>query len=95
MFLVEIWKIPWNCNQNLSNKEGGELDHKLKAYARKGIYYYIVFDPLRHLSENVLHVYESGLLNYYRREDYKLPDISLGLPLLQGEFENTNAEWMR
>ena len=94
--LWEFGKVPEVVVEIVSNKEGGELDHKLKAYARKGIYYYVIFDPMRLLSEDVLRVYEPGLLNHYRRrEDFRLPDIGLGLTLRQGEFEGTNAEWLR
>ena len=94
--LWEFGKVPEVVVEIVSNKEGGELDHKLKAYARKGIYYYIVFDPMRLLSDDVLRVYEPGLLNHYRRrEDFRLPDLNLGLVLWQGEFEGTSAEWLR
>lgn len=43
-----------------------------------------------------MHVHEPGLLNHYRRrEDFRLPDVGLGLTLRQSDFENTNAEWLR
>ncbi len=71
--LWEYGKVPEVVVEIVSNKEGGELDHKLKTYARKGIHYYIVFDPLRLLSEDVLRVYEPGLLNHYRRKFTSLP----------------------
>ena len=94
--LWEYGKVPEVVVEIVSNKEGGELDRKLRTYARKGIHYYIVFDPLRHLSADVLRVYEPGLLNHYRRrEDFRLPDVGLGLTLWQGAFEGTMAEWLR
>lgn len=94
--LWEYGKVPEVVVEIVSNKEGGELDHKLKTYARKGIHYYIVFDPLLLLSDDKLRVYEPGLLNHYRRrEDFRLPDVGLGLTLWQGEFEGTTAEWLR
>lgn len=94
--LWEYGKVPEVIVEIVSNKEGGELDHKLKTYARKGIHYYVVFDPLQLLSEDKLRVYEPGLLNHYRRrEDFRLPDVGLGLTLWQGEFEGTSAEWLR
>jgi len=94
--LWEYGKVPEVVVEIVSNKEGGELDRKLKTYARKGIHYYIVFDPLRLLSEDVLRVYEPGLLNHYRRrEDFRLPDIGLGLKLWRGAFEGATAEWLR
>ncbi len=94
--LWEYGKVPEVVVEIVSNKEGGELDRKLKTYARKGIHYYIVFDPLRLLSEDALRVYEPGLLNNYRRrEDFRLPDVGLGLTFWQGAFEGTTAEWLR
>lgn len=94
--LWEYGKVPEVALEIVSNKEGGELDHKLKTYARKSIHYYIVFDPLLLLSDDKLRVYEPGLLNHYRRrEDFRLPDVGLGLTLWQGEFESTTAEWLR
>ncbi|MEM9906817.1 MAG: Uma2 family endonuclease, partial [Cyanobacteria bacterium P01_D01_bin.44] len=35
----------------VSNREGSELDHKLLKYARLGVTYYTVFDPLRQIQE--------------------------------------------
>ena len=94
--LWEYGKVPEVALEIVSNKEGGELDHKLKTYARKGIHYYVVFDPLLLLSGDKLRVYEPGLLNHYRRrDDFRLPDIGLGLTLWQGEFEGVAAQWLR
>ncbi len=94
--LWEYGKVPEVVVEIVSNKEGGELTYKLKTYARKGIHYYIVFDPLQLLSEDKLRVYEPGLLNHFRRrEDFSLPDVGLGLTLWHGEFEGTTAEWLR
>ena len=94
--LWEYGKVPEVVVEIVSNKEGGKLTHKLKTYARKGIHYYIVFDPLRLLSEDKLRVYEPGLLNHFRRrEDFILPDVGLGLTLWHGEFEGATAEWLR
>jgi Uma2 family endonuclease len=95
-FVWEYGKVPEIVVEIVSNDDGGELDRKLKAYARKGIYYYVVHDPLRILSDDVLRVYEPGLLNHYRRrEDYNLPDVGLSLTLWHGEFEGTRGEWLR
>jgi Uma2 family endonuclease len=94
--LWEYGKVPEVAVEIVSNKEGGELGNKLKTYARKGIHYYVVFDPLLLLSDDKLRVYEPGLLNHYRRrDDFRLPDIGLGLTLWQGEFEGVAAEWLR
>ena len=94
--LWEYGKVPEVVVEIVSNKEGGELTDKLKTYARKGIHYYVVFDPLQLLSEDKLRVYEPGLLNHFRRrEDFNLPDVGLGTTLWYGKFEDTTAEWLR
>lgn len=94
--LWEYGKVPEVVVEIVSNREGGELDKKLKTYARKGIHYYVVFDPMLLLSDDKLRVYEPGLLNHYRRrEDFRLPDIGLGLTFWKGEFETVTAEWLR
>lgn len=94
--LWEYGKVPEVALEIVSNKEGGELTRKLNTYARKGIHYYIVYDPLLLLSEEKIRVYEPGLLNHYKlREDSLLPDIGLGLIIWNGEFEGVKADWLR
>lgn len=92
----EFGKMPELVVEIVSNKEGGELTTKLRDYARIGIQYYIIHDPMRLLSDDVLRVYEPGLAGrYYLRNDYQLPNLELGLMLWRGEFEGTESEWLR
>lgn len=49
--LWEYGKVPEVALEIVSNKEGGELTRKLNTYARKGIHYYIVYDPFLLLSK--------------------------------------------
>jgi len=92
----EFGKVPDVTVEIVSNRKGGELDHKLRDYARIGVKYYVVFDPMRQLSDDVLRVYEPGLASrYFLRQDYNLPNMELSLTLWQGKFENTEAEWLR
>ena len=92
----ELGKVPDVAVEIVSNRVGGELDRKLRDYARIGVKYYVVFDPMRQLSDVVLRVYEPGLASrYFLRQDYNLPNMELSLTLWQGKFENTEAEWLR
>ena len=81
----------------VSNKKGDELDGKMKRYAQIAVSYYVVFDPLKQLSDNVLRVYELawGGRRYHLRKDYALPDVGLSLMLWRGRFEASEFEWLR
>jgi Uma2 family endonuclease len=95
-FVWEFDKVPEVVVEVVSNKVGGELDYKLKEYAKWGITYYVVFDPLQYLSKDVLRVYEIGFGKRYRlREDFAMPEVSLSLTLWDGEFEGKSAIWLR
>ncbi|MCI0523907.1 MAG: Uma2 family endonuclease [Acidobacteria bacterium] len=92
----EVGKMPEVVVEIVSNSEGGELDRKKRDYARMGVRYYVVFDPMRLLSDDALRVYEPGFANRYRmRNDYLLPDVGLGLVFKQGVFEKVEYNWLR
>lgn len=81
-FVWRFGKLPEVAVEIVSNKEGNELGSKLRDYARIGVRYYVVFDPFRELSQDVLRVYEPGFAGHYRlRGDYDLPTIGLSLML--------------
>jgi uncharacterized protein YciI len=80
----------------VSNRKGKELTDKLKTYARWGINYYVVYDPKKRLSKDVLCGYELGFGKRYRpRQDYQLPDFGLSLTLWDGTFEDHQNTWLR
>jgi Uma2 family endonuclease len=79
----------------VSNREGGELDHKLHNYGRMGVPYYIVYDPERHLSNQPLHIFERRGLQYVEIEERWLASVGLGVTLWQGEYAGLAAEWLR
>lgn len=94
-----VWtfgKVPELALEIVSNKKGGELTTKLKDYARLGMNYYVVYDPGKYLSRDVLRVYEIGFGKRYRlREDHRLPDLGLSLKLWKGVFEGKADTWLR
>ena len=49
-FVWEFGKAPEVCIEIVSNRKGNELDSKKDDYARIGVAYYVVFDPLQQLS---------------------------------------------
>ncbi|MFN0122058.1 MAG: Uma2 family endonuclease [Blastocatellia bacterium] len=94
-FVWEIGKVPEVVVEIVSNREGGEDTTKLRAYARMGIYYYVIHDPFRELSQDALRVYELGFHRYRLRPDDRLPEIGLSLTLWEGEYEGSRTKWLR
>lgn len=95
-FVWEFGKVPEVAVEIVSNTEGGELGKKLNRYAQMDVAYYVVFDPLRYLSEDILRLYERGFWKRYRlREDFVLAEVGLSLQVLHGEYENYTADWLR
>ena len=95
-FVWEFGKVPEIALEIVSNRKGGELANKLKSYARMGVSYYVVYDPQKNLSDDVLCVYELGFGKRFRpRKDYRLPEVGLSLTLWQGQFEGKDSTWVR
>ncbi|MBI3758805.1 MAG: Uma2 family endonuclease [Deltaproteobacteria bacterium] len=94
-----IWlheKAPDVAVEIVSNKVGKELDEKLRRYAKLDVTYYVVYDPQRLLSHDVLRVYERGFgKRYRRRDDFQLPDVGLSLTLWEGDYEDIPGPWLR
>jgi Uma2 family endonuclease len=79
----------------VSNRAGGELDHKRSLYAQIGVLYYVVFDPSQALKHGVLQVFELLRRSYTERDNAWFPEIGLGLTLWSGEYEGLHADWLR
>lgn len=94
-----VWnfgKVPEVAVEIVSNRKGGEMEKKMRTYARWGIDYYVVFDPFGELRAEKLSVYEFGFgKRYRRRTDFVLPDLNLSLTLWRGAFEGLESEWLR
>ena len=91
----EFGKSPDVVVEIVSNKVGNELVSKLQDYARLGVTYYVVFDPLQQLGDDVLHVFGLTHGDYERLEQPWLERIGLGLTLWEGTFEDVTATWLR
>jgi Uma2 family endonuclease len=91
----EFGKVPEVAIEIVSNKVGGELDHKLKIYQRMRVLYYIVYDPQQHLGEKVLRIFKLTGLNYEETTNTWLEGVNLGLTLWEGKFEGLNYTWLR
>ncbi|NEP14582.1 MAG: Uma2 family endonuclease [Symploca sp. SIO2C1] len=94
-FAWELGKLPEVAIEIVSNKKGEELGSKLKDYARAGVAYYVVFEPLQKLGESLLRVYGLREGIYTELENSWMEQVGLGLTLWQGEFEGINYNWLR
>ena len=99
-FVWEYGKPPTVAIEIVSNKEGGEDQHKRIGYARIGIAYYAIYDPDQHLSDERLRIFRLNGITYERlsqnpSQAYPLPSINLGLAIWRGEFEGCMDDWLR
>ncbi|MEM7131985.1 MAG: Uma2 family endonuclease [Chloroflexota bacterium] len=94
-FIWEFGKPPDVVLEIVSNKEGGEAERKLNAYARMRVDYYVIYDPQLQIQSEPLRVYELNAGQYLLRPDTILPRVELGLILWQGAFEGKEEQWLR
>jgi len=101
-FVWEFGKIPEVAVEIVSNRKGQELGSKRDDYARVGIAYYAVFDPLSQIQTSdqmngerlKVFVLTGG---QYRElsQPFWLETVGLGLTLWEGEFEGQSGIWLR
>lgn len=100
-FVWEFGKVPEVAIEVVSNKEGKELGTKKNVYARVGVTYYVVFDPLRQLQKPeemnglLLKVYVLTAGRYVELTQPWLETVELGLTLWEGMFETQAGLWLR
>ncbi len=96
-FWWEFGKAPEVVIEIVSNREGGETDTKMRSYARLGIPYYVIFDPLEQVQDEVLRAYAlvAPERSYEETDPAWLAGVGLGLTLWEGEFEKKEGTWLR
>ncbi|MBW4581682.1 MAG: Uma2 family endonuclease [Tildeniella nuda ZEHNDER 1965/U140] len=94
-FVWEFGKPPDVVIEIVSNKEGNELGSKLNNYARMGVAYYLVFDPLQRLGDMLLRSFELRAGRYEAMSTSWLEAIGVGLTLWDGTFEGKADRWLR
>jgi Uma2 family endonuclease len=94
-FLWEFGKPPDIVVEIVSNKIGNELDNKLRRYARMGVTYYVVFDPVAQIQATTLTIYGLQLGRYRLLKSTWLKRVGLGVTLWTGTFEGLQATWLR
>lgn len=101
-FVWEFGKVPEVCIEIVSNRKGSELASKKADYARIGIPYYVVFDPLQQLQRpdelngKLLQVWVLTAGEYLEMpEPFWLQIVGLGLTVWEGVFEGQEGIWLR
>jgi Uma2 family endonuclease len=79
----------------VSDRRGGEETEKMTAYARMGVPYYLIFDPLNRLHHGGLRAFGLHEGVYQPIDARWLPKVGLGAILWEGEFEGQQARWLR
>ncbi|MCL2933746.1 MAG: Uma2 family endonuclease [Trichodesmium sp. MAG_R03] len=93
--LWEFGKPPDVVIEIVSPTPGNELGSKLIDYAKLNVPYYVVYDPLKKLSQTPLQIFRLYGSYYLPKNDAWFADINLGLTLWDGVFENLNSTWLR
>ncbi|RPI65469.1 MAG: Uma2 family endonuclease, partial [Ignavibacteriae bacterium] len=94
-FIWETGKPPEVVIEIVSNQEGGEDSAKLVRYARIGVKYYAIYDPLHELSDATLRFFVLRDRRYVEVADTWMPEVELGLILWHGEYRGYEDEWLR
>lgn len=94
-FLWEFGKPPDLAIEIVSNKVGEENGEKRKKYARIGVLYYVVYDPLCQIMPEALTIYHLRDFEYEKQTTTQLSALKLGVTLWEGKYEGKQAEWLR
>ncbi|SFE65155.1 Uma2 family endonuclease [Thermoflexibacter ruber] len=93
--LWQLGKPPDVVIEIVSNTVGHEGGRKFDIYARMGVPYYVVLDPLQHINKEKLNIYELHVGEFYRKDTHFLEKVGIGLTLWEGQFEERVEEWLR
>ena len=95
-FVWEFGKPPDLVVEIVSNREGNEVGSKRLAYARMGVRYYVIYDPLHRVMREDVRVYRLRDGGYERQESLRFAELRLGLRLWEGAFEGVWwSGWLR
>jgi Uma2 family endonuclease len=95
-YLVWVYgKPPDVVLELVSDRSGGELEYKLRQYARIGVAYYVVFDPDQFLGQQTLHVFRREGPKYTPMAEAWFPEVGLGVKGWQGIYQGLEADWLR
>jgi Uma2 family endonuclease len=93
-FVWLMGKSPEMTIEVVSNAQGGELTTKMEIYARIGVIYYVVWDPMQFLSKTPLQCFALNQGDYSPCEPW-FPKLDLGVVAKEGEFDGLPGPWLR
>ncbi|NES25295.1 MAG: Uma2 family endonuclease [Symploca sp. SIO3E6] len=95
--LWEEQKVPLFVLEVVSKTRRGEYTHKKKKYAKMGVLYYVIYNPLRKRKPR-LEVYQlenqEYILQKQQGEPVWLPELELGIGKQQGTYQGITREWL-
>lgn len=94
-FMWIFGKPPDVVVEIVSDRRGGEADVKMRAYARIGVVFYVIYDPDDLLEGGVLRAFTLNRRRYEAIDPRWLPEVGLGLVLWPGAFEGPTQTWLR
>ena len=94
-FVWEFGKPPDLVVEIVSNQKGNEVGRKRLRYARMGVGYYVIHDPLHQVMGDELRIYRLRGGSYERQESPWFPELRLGLTLWEGVYEAVCSRWLR
>ncbi len=94
-FFWEFGKSPEIVIEIVTGKEGGEAEAKFLAYQLMRIPHYVIFDPKKLLSEEVLTAFVLHGAFYQKTQDLWFEEAHLGLAFWTGTVEGMEGTWLR
>jgi len=88
-------KAPEVVFENVSNKEGGELDERADFYEAAGVENYIVFDPDRQLGGEDVYVFVRKKGKFVRSNQMYVPALRLWLTVWKGVYMALESRYLR
>jgi Uma2 family endonuclease len=88
-------KVPEVVIEIVSNTEGNEDGSKLQKYAQLEIPHYVIFDPQKLLTNDMLRIYKLVNNQYVQQEKWWLASAGLGITFWEGVYEEQEGLWLR
>jgi Uma2 family endonuclease len=94
-FLWEFGKPPDVVIEIVSDRRGQEYGYKKDTYARIGVGYYVIFDPLDKMHEGELRSFINHGGIYQPLEEPHFATVGLGLKFWDATYEGMTDRWLR
>jgi len=93
--LWEEEKLPTLVLEVVSNKRRSEYSNKKEKYAKLGVLYYLIYNPLRKQRPRLeVHQLEGGEYRLLEGEPVWLSELNLGIGRAEGTYQGITREWL-